>query len=259
MKYKIYKPSGNDTALVYGTSYSRDEKKKINDIIMGKHSNVEQVGFIDKEKKELEMAGNEFCGNASRCAAYEFLDGKMGDVQIRVNEGEVIKAGVDENNNAWCEIPLLKNKDFIYEKEKNIFIVELKGINMIILMYDVSKKYLSSNIDLKELCKSYIKKYNMLDKKAVGIVLLENIEDKIKINPIVWVKAIDTCFCETACGSGSMASCITIAQIYKKSQQLHLIQPSGMEIITSVDYDEGSFKNAMISGNIITDNVEYII
>ena len=45
VKYVIAVPGGNDTALVYGTDYTPEQKKKINDAIMAKHSNVEQVGF----------------------------------------------------------------------------------------------------------------------------------------------------------------------------------------------------------------------
>ena len=75
IKYAICRPGGNDTALVYGSDYTQEQKKCINDAIMKKHSNVEQVGFIDFNKKpELQMAGGEFCGNATRSAANLYLD-----------------------------------------------------------------------------------------------------------------------------------------------------------------------------------------
>ena len=41
--------------------------------------------------------------------------------------------------------------------------------------------------------------------KAIGIMLLEKETGKIKINPIVWVKEIDTVFYETACVSFSLS------------------------------------------------------
>ena len=54
-------------------------EKKINDFIMKKHKNVEQVGFININGiKELQMAGGEFCENATRSAAYSYLNGKQG-------------------------------------------------------------------------------------------------------------------------------------------------------------------------------------
>ena len=79
IKYSIYRPAGNDTALVYGVEYIQEQKKKINNFIMKKHKNVEQVGFINiNEIKELQMAGGEFCENATRSAAYSYLNGKQG-------------------------------------------------------------------------------------------------------------------------------------------------------------------------------------
>ena len=34
IKYSIYKPAGNDTALVYGLNYTQEQKKQINNKIM---------------------------------------------------------------------------------------------------------------------------------------------------------------------------------------------------------------------------------
>lgn len=150
IKYLIYRPAGNDTALVYGTNYTKEMKKKINDSIMKKHSNVEQVGFINNTgRKELQMAvGVMFC-----------------------------------------------------EKEA------------------------------------------------------EN--EKIKINPIVWVKDIDTLFYETACGSGSVAVCLVESYLKKQGQKIDIIQPSGLTITANVDYKENNFERAIISGNIEKDGKTY--
>lgn len=93
--YKILNPGGNKTALVEGLNYSKEERKIINDIILNKNKDVEQVGFIDKEKKILEMAGGEFCMNATRCAIYEFLNAKEGKIELSVSgvKGK-IKGGI---------------------------------------------------------------------------------------------------------------------------------------------------------------------
>lgn len=71
LKISILRPSGNDTALVKGL-FTIEERKEINNLIMQKYSNVEQVGFYDFDGKQitLEMAGGEFCGNALRSTAY---------------------------------------------------------------------------------------------------------------------------------------------------------------------------------------------
>ena len=68
IKFKIYNPAGNITALVIGDKYSLEERKIINNKIMSEDSRIEQVGFVSETEKRLTMAGGEFCGNATRSA-----------------------------------------------------------------------------------------------------------------------------------------------------------------------------------------------
>ena len=70
MRYSVFDPTGNITALV------RDpvaplQQPVIAAGIMRKHPEVEQVGFVsfDGALPALRMAGGEFCGNASMSAA----------------------------------------------------------------------------------------------------------------------------------------------------------------------------------------------
>ena len=52
---------------------------------MNKYDFVEQVGFLNISKPELLMAGGEFCLNATRCAVYNYLNGKEGNIKISVS------------------------------------------------------------------------------------------------------------------------------------------------------------------------------
>ena len=72
IEYKILNPGGNKTALVKGTNFTDKQKCLINRLIMEKYLDVEQVGFLSNETNRLEMAGGEFCANATRCAIYEY-------------------------------------------------------------------------------------------------------------------------------------------------------------------------------------------
>lgn len=257
LEYKIYTSSGNDTAIVYGVDYSIEDKKNINDFIINKHKNVEQVGFIDKEKKELVMAGGEFCGNATRCAAYDILDGNIGIIKIKINNNLILNAGVDEDNNVWCEIPI-NNKNLISKISNDIYIIDLNDINFIVMSQNYSKEYLIDKSNIKKTSMSYINKYNLTDKKAVGVIYLEDIGNDIKIHPIVWVKSIDTCFYETACGSGSIAVCIVLSYIKKDSLTIKLIQPSNKIINASIENNDNIFSNAKISGEVKLISNDYI-
>ncbi len=258
IKYSIYRPAGNETALVYGIDYTKEMKKEINDAIMKKHTNVEQVGFINNNgKKELQMAGGEFCGNATRSAAYNYLDGIQGKVQICVNSKDKILAGVDKNKKAWCEIPLYEDSNIITEKENGVFIVKMKGITIVVIQEFKAKKYLNNKSDLKEIGRKLIDNYNLVNSSAVGVIFCEKEKERIKINPVVWVKDIDTLFYETACGSGSTAVCIVESYLKKQGQKIDILQPSGLIITATIDYKNNKFQKAMISGNIENDGIIY--
>ena len=83
--------------------------------------------------------------------------------------------------------------------------------------------------------------------KAIGIILLERALEKIKINPIVWVKDIDTVFYETACGSGSLGTAI-YNYLKTEEKKITLLQPSGYCIDIELDIKEKCIKNAIVKG-----------
>lgn len=260
INYAICKPGGNDTALVYGSDYTQEQKKCINDAIMKKHSNVEQVGFIDFNKKtELQMAGGEFCGNATRSAANLYLDGKAGSIKIIVNGKDVIDAGVDDNKNAWCEIPLYYGADTITLNDDGIYFVKMNGMVSVVIQENIAASYLQQKSKLKEAGMNIIKKYNLEDNEAVGVMFCECIEGTIKINPVVWVKSIDTLFYETACGSGTTAVAMVKSFNEKKSLVVDIIQPSGMIITASITMENGRINKAIISGPVENDGAIYSV
>lgn len=260
VEYSIYKPAGNDTAFVYGTDYTSDEKKIINDAIMAKNSNVEQVGFLNiNGKTELQMAGGEFCGNATRSAAFEYLKGQVGNVKMIVNCNDIVNAGVDVNGKAWCEIPLPAETNIVTQKEPGIFIIKMNGMTTIVIQENVFEQYLENRKNLKKIGMNFIKKYELEESKAVGVIFCERENDLLKINPIVWVKSINTTFYETACGSGTIAVAILEAFQKKSSQSIDIIQPYGMIITAEVTYSNEKILKAVITGEVKKDENKYSI
>ena len=53
VSYKIFNPAGNITALVIGDEYNLEQRRLINNLIMKKETEVEQVGFISQNKRKL--------------------------------------------------------------------------------------------------------------------------------------------------------------------------------------------------------------
>ncbi len=260
IEYSIYRPAGNDTAFVYGLSYTQEQRKLINDAIMAKHSNVEQVGFIDlNNKPELQMAGGEFCGNATRSAAFVYLKGKEGSLDMTVNSNDIVSCGVDAHGKAWCEIPLYHGTNVITKKEPGIFIVRMNGMVTIVIQAEVAEKYLENRDNLKNIGMQYIHDYGLEWSEAVGVMFCEKADGFLKINPIVWVKAINTIFYETACGSGTTAVCMVEAYLKQENQKIDIMQPSGLIITANVIFSKGEILKATILGNINTDGKKYLM
>lgn len=255
--YYLYSPCGNDTALVENINIDDSIKRKVNDKIMKLHQNIEQVGFVSKEKNNfcLIMAGGEFCGNATRCAAYYYLEGKPGNIKISVSENLTLKSGIDEQNKVWSQMPIYNGNDVISVLDEGITIVRMKGIKYIVIDEKVSIDYLKDKENLKAFSMNFIKKSKIMDSKAIGVIYKEKIDNKLKIHPVIWVKAIDTLFYETACGSGTTAVAILEAITSNSSQKIDIIQPSNQIITADVIFDKGNILDAYIYGNIKTDGI----
>lgn len=256
IEYKILNPGGNKTAIVMGNNYTKEEKKEINDLILKEDLEVEQVGFISKKENSLEMAGGEFCVNATRCAIWEYLGGKQGEIEIKVSSCDSkIKGGITKEKEVYAEIQINKTLNEIIEKRGIFSLIKLEGILLLVVDEDNSKKYIKklkiNELQAKKEFKEIIKKFD-IDEKAVGIILLEREENKIKINPVIWVKTIDTLYYETACGSGSLAT--TIYKNYSEGiENLEILQPSGYSIKIKLDLnkEKNYIREATILGKVI--------
>lgn len=252
--FVIIRPGGNDTCLVSGIVNDAIERKKINDEITRIYPNVEQVGFINANPQgpELQMAGGEFCGNATRSTAWLALEGKSGEVQVRVSGvANVLRAGIT-NNDAFAQMPVYPNSDSVKpdpDAQGNAT-VELEGITQYIDRR-VERIRRLSEPQLKELAMATIREKGLDQGPAAGVIYSEFNDGVWKITPVVYVRAVDTLYAETACGSGTVALGLAIAKSENRSiRELAVVQPTGLPIKVSVDFDGYTFGYAQISGPV---------
>lgn len=112
----ILNPGGNITGLVSEIPSNRSRRKFINDAVMKSFPQVEQVGFLDLRSRRLEMAGGEFCGNATRCAAFLTLKEKPGRTNVSVSgTKQILKARIGKQGLVWAQMPIYKNRDCVRE------------------------------------------------------------------------------------------------------------------------------------------------
>ena len=72
--------------------------------------------------------------------------------------------------------------------------------------------------------------------------------------PIVWVKNINTLFCENACGSGTIAVTMIETLLSEKSNKYCIMQPSGDVLETEIIIENKKIIKAILKGRIKTDN-----
>ena len=251
IKITILRPAGNDTALVEGIPAKKD-RKRINDQIMQLFPNVEQVGFYKTNGiPRLEMAGGEFCGNATRSFAYLFFKGKRNKGSFKVSGvKQILKAGIDSSKTSFAQMPIYKSFSKVKQLEKNIWQVEIKGITHLITpLSDFEKE------NLKVEGKKLLRKYNLLQTvPASGVMFYSKLkDDSYKLDPIVWVRDIETLFYETACASGSAAFGLWFIKKNKLNEiEIKVQQPSKKFITIKASKTKGKFKNAYIDGPIET-------
>ena len=86
-------------------------------------------------------------------------------------------------------------------------------------------------------------------------MFIERDNKKIKINPVVWVKDIETLFYETACGSGSLG--VAIYNYYNnKEEKVEIIQPSGYSMNISLNIKNQNIEKVTVVGVVEEINSE---
>lgn len=248
--YIVFDPSKNITALVISkvdpSSYIDISKK-----IMDKEPQVEQVGFLTYDGGIdilLRMAGGEFCGNATMCAAvYCAMKNDLSKASVKVKVlgvDEIINVEVKKtNDNEWegiVKMPkALEIKDATFPDGKTLPVVFYSRIAHIIIQDDGS----ITHIPDKERAELTIKKYcDFLKVPALGMMYFNSKDSNLV--PLVYVKLVDTLFWENSCASGTTAvgawvfskqnatNCVKLANIDMK-------QPS-RAILTIYNDENGS-------------------
>ena len=200
MKYYLFNPTGNITALIEDGNASE---------IMKMEPNCEQAGYIGKKAGadiSLSMAGGEFCGNATMCAAY--LTGKT-DVKVHVEGTGIVNVRIN-GNTGEVEMPEVREITTL----NGYPLVRFKGIDHVIIEDDLDS--------------SLIEKWCIGE--AMGFMYLNG----NNLKPLVYVKSIQTLFYENSCASGTAA----VGEYLKRKVSLN--NPAGV-----LEYDKGILKGSV--------------
>ena len=247
MRYSILDPTGNITALVEDDVPVGDQPA-VAARVMERHPEVEQVGFMRFEasrlggrdvQASLRMAGGEFCGNASMCAAslYALRTGWRGDtVWLEVSgasEAVRVTLSSDEQGGFETSIAMPAAQGVRPERlgwqgvEEEVPIVYMEGISHAILepsspFFELLMKPLEAEQAVSDWCAA-------LGSDGLGLMFLEGETPARKtLTPLVYIPGSNTVFWEHSCASGSAAVGMYYLARTKSPVNMLLQEPGGV-------------------------------
>ncbi|MDY3280848.1 hypothetical protein [Dysosmobacter sp.] len=263
MKLRFVKanPCGNTTIFILDP-VPRARRSAVAAAVMA-HGSVtaEQVGFIFPDPAggyRMEMAGGEFCGNASRSFAawLQLCPGggeprdftpAQADRVIRVSGAEepltahVRSLGRDNACYVSVAMPLperiLTGEDGWFG---NYSLVIFPGISHLVLW---SREHREEDV---ERAKEFLARFGPVP-EAFGLMYYDEADRFLR--PLVYVEEPRTLVWENSCGSGSSALAAAIAHRQGGSVEGLAIRQPGGELTVSVDWQEG-IRELVLGGEI---------
>jgi len=244
MKNKTYiigSAGGNVTAIkILNSPRGRDYYAKFgrNLIFDNQNQKVEQAGFLILPDNHFEMSGGEFCGNAARAVAIIISKIKnTAEPQFTMSGFKGTVFGFIKNKSAGrylvkCSFPAMSVKVIDINLNGPVKLVDMDGIVHVVIEKDFPIE------DFKKQHYQIRQQLNLEDRDAVGVIWTSRSDLGIKIDPVVWVKEIDSFFYESSCGSGSIA----VAKALNISK---VIQPTGDIITVEINGESVSLESSM--------------
>jgi len=245
IKYSILDPTGNITALVESEA-EEEQRQNTAAGIMRLHPEVEQVGFLTPAGSDglpsLQMAGGEFCGNATMCAAAL--------LSLRVSAGDTVRLHVSGAAQP-LEVKLRRNGADAFQAELQmppaieiteqaftfedlcgkLPLVHMEGISHLIVQSQSPFFALLNDLKAAEhAVKAFCAE---LSADGLGLLFLEGEGQERCMTPLVYIPGSGTVFWENSCASGSAAVGMYLAAADGAQTGVSLREPGGVLQVTS--------------------------
>ena len=234
--YDVLDPTGNITILVR-TPVPEADHPAVAAHLMKMEPETEQVGFLTIGdtggslaasvacNTDLRMAGGEFCGNASMCAAViaAMESGQSSrKVNLRVSGASgIVRAEVARRSDGeWTGTVDMPRPAAIEEIDLPgaglLPVVRFEGISHVILQQEMPRD------KAQELAPVWCE---ALGTDALGLLFLD--QEKSSMTPLVYVPTAQTLCWEKSCASGTTAVCAYLAEQNSAPCSICLCQPGG--------------------------------
>ena len=226
-EYVVLDPTGNVTALVTGP-VPVWEQPSAAARLMAREPDVEQVGFLSPGSDAdvtLRMAGGEFCGNASMCAAAQYADRNgLGACAVTLR---VSGAGDPVSVRLSAPAAGARRSTVSMPLPVRIARVPLPGAGEIPVVFfaGIAHALLPHTWDRSRAEADAPGWAERLGAGALGVLLLDR--EGGRLDPLVFVPAAGTLVWERSCASGTAAAGAWLAEARGGPVRLTLAQPGG--------------------------------
>jgi len=230
LDYRICDPSGNITILV--TSEVEEEKRiEVADELLKLEPTAQQVGYVSKGDEscdiELNMAGGEFCGNAtlSTAALYKESHADKDTVRVKVSGAkDVISVSIRADDGIYTAAADMPLPDTYCEKtmsfkgkEYKTFLVKFDTMTHLVMIDKLDED------DIEPAIKEW---YKELPCSALGIMTYD--EDASVLTPAVLSNGGEFFCYESSCASGTTALGIYLLERDQKPLEKDISEPGGV-------------------------------
>jgi diaminopimelate epimerase len=259
-------PSGNTTIFINDPVPRAFQAEVANQIMKPTSIGAEQVGFVEKPVSEaaiarLQMAGNEFCGNATRAFAAWLVHTKFPGIALGENKQDftvtVEVSGCDELLNALVSVTYSDSGSKEIQVELPMPLPQSitektssTGDRYTLVIFDgivhaVLWDFLPSEAHFQEI-KSDIKRH-ISPFECLGVMYYDT--KRQYLTPLVSVERVNSLVWESSCGSGTVAVAAALAQRKQHSINCLCLHQPGGELEVSIEWD-GKIKQAAIKGDV---------
>lgn len=234
----------------------------------------EQVGFVERSKKNdnirLQMMGGEFCGNATRSLAALLVDRAYRQIQVE-DQGtyRVLLETSGMNDLIECRVRRTEIHNEYYSEIKmpnplgvieRVVNFQGKEIKVIKVEFQGISHFIVDSKEVGDRDRFYLEVKKHMDEgeyEAFGIMYYDY--DENFMNPLVYVKPIDSLFWERSCASGTCALTVALTYLESKDSHLDIRQPGGV-LTTSISYRDKKVEDIRIDGlvKIVAEGVVYL-
>lgn len=257
-----FSPGGNTTILLRDENFSPRERAAIAaEVLHPLHLHAEQAGFVDLEARRLDMAGGEFCLNATRAlgallALREWearpvperpphlrwrgiarVSGMPAPMALDVASDDV--AGGETDAAVVLDLPLALPCERV---APGVILVRLPGISHLLL--DGKQHPLPE--DWQSASAVWRRRYDLDREPAAGCVWWHEADGLLHADPVVRVAEPYSLCRESSCGSGTLAlalarraGLLSVTALSDSGVELRVMQPSGLPLGVSLHAGDG--------------------